>query len=232
MFQFRRFLFASLPIALLTSAADAAAPDAVKTVPTIVLIGDSIRMGYAPVVTDMLKGKAKVIAAKENGGDSTRVLANLDEWAIAHRPTVVHFNCGLHDLKLSRKTKKPQVSIEDYEKNLRKIVDRLRKETKARLIFATTTPIRDELHAKRGGDFDRHESDVKRYNDVALKVMKEKGIEIDDLHAIVAEVGVGKIQRTDGTHFTPDGCKTLAIAVVKSVSKELPNIRRAERSAR
>jgi hypothetical protein len=67
--------------------------------------------------------------------------------------------------KVDRKTKKPQTSIEDYEANLRKIVDRLQKETKAKLIFATTTPIRDELHAKRKGNtMDRYEADVKRYN--------------------------------------------------------------------
>jgi lysophospholipase L1-like esterase len=145
------------------------------------------------------------------------VLENLDAWAIAHKPDVVHFNCGLHDLKVLRTTKEPQVAIEAYEKNLRTIVDRLQKETKARLIFATTTPIRDELHAKRKGNMDRREADVKRYNDVALKVMKEKGIEIDDLHAVVMKAGIEKVQRTDGTHYTPDGSKTLAKAVVKSV---------------
>jgi len=222
MLQLRRFLVAALTIVLFTSAAVAAKPDAEKSLPTIVLIGDSIRMGYVPVVTELLKDKANVVAAEKNGGDTNRVLANLKEWAIAHKPAVVHFNSGLHDLKVSRKTKKPQVSIEDYEKNLREIVDRLQKATKARLIFATTTPIQDKLHAVRGGEFDRHEADVKRYNDVALKVMKEKGVEIDDLHAIVTEAGVAKIQRPDGTHYTPDGSQTLAKAVVKSVTKESP----------
>src|SRR3954462_9398774 len=106
MLQLRRFLFATLPVALLTSTAIAAGPGAEKSLPTIVLIGDSIRIGYAPFVTEMLKGKADVVAAKENGGDTTRVISNLDQWAIVHRPTVVHFNCGLHDLKVLRKTKK------------------------------------------------------------------------------------------------------------------------------
>jgi lysophospholipase L1-like esterase len=217
MFQSRRTVLAGLPLILFASTALAAEPATDRSLPTIVLIGDSIRMGYAPFVAEILKGKANVVAAKENGGDSNRVLANLEEWAIAHKPTVVHFNCGLHDLKFSRQTKKPQVSIEDYERNLRTIVDRLQKETKARLIFATTTPIRDDLHAKRKGGFDRREADVKRYNDVALKVMKEKGLEIDDLHVVVTNAGVEKVQRTDGTHYTANGSKALAKAVVKSV---------------
>jgi lysophospholipase L1-like esterase len=197
-----------------------AEPSVDKSLPTIVLVGDSIRMGYAPIVTEMLKGKANVVAAIGNGGDSSRVLSNLEQWVILHQPTVVHFNCGLHDLKLSKKSKQHQVSIEDYEKNLRAIVDRLQKETKARLIFATTTPIQDELHAKRGGDFGRHEADVERYNEVALKVMKEKGVEIDDLHSVVTEAGVKKVQRADGTHYSPDGSKLLAEAVIKSVTAD------------
>jgi lysophospholipase L1-like esterase len=221
MFQLRQLAAAALSITLFASIAGAAEPSVDKSLPTIVLIGDSIRMGYAPFVVEMLKGKANVVAAKENGGDTTRVITNLDEWAIDQQPTVVHFNCGLHDLKVLKETKKPQVAIEDYETNLRKIVDRLQKETKARLVFATTTPIRDELHAKRrNSTMDRYEADVKRYNDVALKVMKEKGVEIDDLHAVVTKAGIDKIQRTDGTHYTPDGSKVLAKAVVKSVTEK------------
>jgi lysophospholipase L1-like esterase len=216
----RLFLAAGFSlVSLNVFAADTAAD---KPLPTIVLVGDSIRMGYAPIVTEMLRDKAKVVAAKGNGGDSTRVISNLDEWVIAHRPDVVHFNCGLHDLKISRKTNTAQVPIDEYEKNLRTIVDRIQKETKARLIFATTTPIRDELHAKRKGDFDRKEENVKKYNEVALKVMKEKGVEIDDLHAVVTKAGVDKVQRTDGTHYTPEGSKTLAEAVVKSVTSDAP----------
>lgn len=190
--------------------------------PVVVLIGDSIRMGYAPVVAEMLEGKSRVIAAKENGGDSVRVLENLSEWAVAHQPAVVHFNCGLHDLKQSRTTKLPQVPLDKYEENLRTIVDRLQKETKARLVFATTTPIRDGLHAKRGGGFDRREADVRRYNEVALKIMKEKGVEIDDLHAVVMKAGLDKIQRTDGTHYTPEGSKVLAKAVSNCILNHLP----------
>lgn len=220
MLYLRRCLLYVLPVILFAPIALADELAADKSLPTIVLIGDSIRMGYAPIVAEMLKGKANVVAAEKNGGDSARVLANLEEWAIAHKPTVVHFNCGLHDLKVLRDTKKPQVSIEDYEKNLRTIVDRLQKESKARLIFATTTPIRDELHAKRKGNMDRREADVKRYNDVALKVMKEKGVEIDDLHAVVTKAGVEKVQRMDGTHYTADGSKVLAKAVVKSATGE------------
>src|SRR4051812_1545412 len=48
--------------------------------PRVVLIGDSIRLGYAPAVAARLTGKAVVISPPENGGDSINVLAHLDEW--------------------------------------------------------------------------------------------------------------------------------------------------------
>ncbi len=212
------FLVAStLSLLCLAFSVKAVDAPAEKSLPTIVLVGDSIRMGYAPIVAKLLEGQANIVASDENGGDSSKVLSNLDQWVITHQPTVVHFNCGLHDIKISRKAKQPQISLDQYEKNLGQIVDRLQKETKARLIFATTTPIRDDLHAKREGDFDRLEADVKRYNEVALKVMKEKGVEIDDLHTVVNKAGIDKVQRTDGTHYTDEGSKVLAENVARSV---------------
>ena len=62
-------------------------------------MGDSIRMSYAQLVEKELAGKAVIIMAKANGGDSNNVLKNLDEWVIRQQPAVVHFNCGIHDTK-------------------------------------------------------------------------------------------------------------------------------------
>jgi lysophospholipase L1-like esterase len=193
-----------------------------KSLPKVVLIGDSIRMGYAPFVTELLKGKATVVSDKVNGGDSAKVLANLDAWVIGEEPDVVHFNCGLHDLKLMRKTKLHRVTLDKYESNLKKIVERLQKETKAKLIFATTTPIVDERHAKRSGGFDRREADVIRYNEVAEKVMKDANVEINDLHALVVKEGAEKMLGSDGTHYEDANSRKLAMQVTDAVTKRLP----------
>jgi lysophospholipase L1-like esterase len=205
----------------ITVSASAAEPADAK-LPKVVLIGDSIRMGYAPFVIEAFKGKATVISNKANGGDSARVLANLDDWAISEQPDVVHFNCGLHDLKVSRKTQQPQVPLDQYEPNLKKIVERLQKETKAKLIFATTTPIVDSRHAKRKGEFDRREADVLRYNEVAEKVMKDANVEINDLHALVVKEGSEKMLRSDGTHYEVANSRKLAKQVTDAVTKRLP----------
>lgn len=78
--------------------------------PKVVLIGDSIRLSYAATVIKHLNGKALVISPKANGGDSSNVLKNLDQWVIGEKPSVVHFNCGIHDTKKLIATGKFQAS--------------------------------------------------------------------------------------------------------------------------
>ena len=153
-------------------AASPLAKEETPALPVVVLIGDSIRMGYAPVVAEKLKGVAEVVSAAENGGDSRNVLKNLDAWAIAPKPAVIHFNAGLHDLKADKKTGTHQVELDAYRANLEKIVKRLEAETSARLIFATTTPVIDERH-RAARPFSRTEADVEAYNRAALAIMKK-----------------------------------------------------------
>jgi lysophospholipase L1-like esterase/dienelactone hydrolase len=199
--------------------------------PKIVLVGDSVRMGYAPLVAKRLEGKAVVVNDKENGGDSANVLKNLDEWVIREKPDIVHINAGLHDLKLDKTSKKYQVEVAQYEKNLKEIVARIRKGTNATIIFADTTPIIDERHAKRGGNFDRTEADVERYNKAALSVMKAEGVAVHDLHGLVAHLGAETMLGTDGTHYTPAGYEKLADAVADVLERQLI-VRKAKPAAK
>lgn len=190
-----------------------------KPLPRVVLVGDSIRIGYAPLVAKLLDGKAIVISAKPNGEDSGNVLRNLDEWIVKEKPDVVHINAGLHDLKL--KGRSYQVPLLDYEKNLKTIVERIQTGTKARVIFATSTPILDTLHAERKVGFDRFEADVQKYNSAAVGVMKQAGVPINDLHGLVEGGGKEKLLLGDGTHYTPEGYELLAAAVTESILRSL-----------
>jgi lysophospholipase L1-like esterase len=190
-----------------------------KSLPKVVLVGDSIRMGYAPLVAKRLDGKAIVVSAKPNGEDSGNVLRNLEDWVIREQPDVVHINAGLHDLKLTGKNY--QVPLASYEQNLKTILERLQKETKAKVIFATTTPIVDNLHAKRKVGFDRFETDVQKYNEAAVSVMKQAGTPINDLHKVVESGGKEKLISGDGTHYTPAGYEILAAAVTDSILRSL-----------
>jgi lysophospholipase L1-like esterase len=209
-----RCWFALLPGILASSAAAQEKP-----LPRVVLVGDSIRMGYAPLVAKRLEGKAIVISAEPNGEDTANVLRNLDEWVIEEHPDVVHINAGLHDLKVKDKTH--QVPLTEYEKNLSTILARIRTGTKARIIFATTTPILDNLHAQRKVGFDRFEADVQKYNAAVVSVMNQAGVPVNDLHKVVEGGGKERLMAGDGTHYTPQGYEMLTTVVTESILRVL-----------
>lgn len=193
--------------------------------PRVVLIGDSIRLGYAPVVAKKLEGKAVIVQSKANGGDSANVLARLTEWAVKEKPDVVHFNCGIHDIKKDKKTGQFQVPPKQYEANLRKIVEILRKETKATVIFATTTPILDDRAAKKrmNASYELLDASTVEYNRIAVRVMKELNVPVNDLRAACGEGEArGKLLSDDGVHFTTEGRTRLGNSVAEFVAGHLP----------
>lgn len=199
--------------------------------PKVLLLGDSIRLGYAPRVARMLEGRALVVSPAPNGGDSANLLRNLEEWAIREKPDVIHFNCGLHDLKLSRESRRHQVEPDQYERNLRTIVGRLRRETSAALVFANTTPILDDRHALRGAGFDRTAADVRSYNATAERVMTAENVPVLDLHGLVELEGAAGVLSEDGTHYTDRGYDILARAVADTVLRRLTITRYRSRPA-
>ena len=200
--------------------------------PRVLLMGDSIRLGYAPLVAKKLDGVAEVFSFPENGGDTTVTLKQLESWVrdrkppfetppdAKARPLIVHFNCGLHDLKFGKKSQTHQVPLPDYEKNLAAIVTRLRAWT-PHVFFASTTPIIDERHATRKADFDRFDKDVKAFNERAVKVMGSLGVPVNDLDRVVRAGGPADLLGADGTHYTPAGKELLAEAVADVIRRHI-----------
>lgn len=189
--------------------------------PRVLLIGDSISMGYTLPVRARLAGRANVLRPAVNCSESARGLKLLDEWLGAGKWDVIHFNFGLHDLKyLDEKgayvtpDKGRQVaSVEQYEHNLRTLVARLQR-TGAKLIFATTTPVPAQSQG-------RVEHDEVRYNEAAVRVMRETGVAVDDLHALAAQ-RQRELQLPHNVHFTPDGYAQLGEQVAASIQAGLP----------
>jgi lysophospholipase L1-like esterase/dienelactone hydrolase len=182
------------------------------SLPRILLIGDSISMGYTLPVRMALTGKANVHRPPDNCGPTTRGLEKLDQWLGKGPWEVIHFNFGLHDLKLIEG--KHLVSPRDYEKNLRAIVNRLQK-TGATLIWCSTTPV-----PQKTSNPPRSNDDVIAYNAVAKKVMEENQIAIDDLYGF-ALPRLKKIQRPANVHYSGQGYQLLAGRVVEDISKAI-----------
>ncbi|MGC3972626.1 MAG: SGNH/GDSL hydrolase family protein [Pirellulales bacterium] len=93
--------------------------------PRVLLIGDSISMGYTLPVRELLKGKANVLRVPMNGGPTTRGLESMKDWLGDGRWDVIHFNWGLHDLKFMPEGHR-QVELEAYTKNLRELVKQMK----------------------------------------------------------------------------------------------------------
>jgi lysophospholipase L1-like esterase len=206
-------------------AQDAAKPAAGAAPPRVVLLGDSVREGYAPFVAELLAGRATVVTPKANGGDTGKLLANLNEWAVNEQPAVVHFNCGIHDTKRNKETSKYNVPPEQYETNLREIVKRLRAETKAKVVFALSTSLMDERSKGywKTRSYQLFNASVMEYNVIARRVMKELDVPVNDLPAALGnDAEIARLHDAGGIHFTEEGSRILAAAVAAFVTPLLP----------
>ncbi|MBI3823216.1 MAG: SGNH/GDSL hydrolase family protein [Planctomycetes bacterium] len=176
--------------------------------PRVLLIGDSISIDYTLPTRKLLAGKANVHRIPANGGPTDNGTKNIKKWLGEGKWDVIHFNWGLHDIKLGGG--KHQVPIDDYEKNLRDLVKTM-KGTGAKLIWATTTPVPEgKLSPPRKNE------DVIAYNKVAKKIMDENGIAINDLYAF-ALPQLDKLQKPVNVHFTPKGSEALAERVAAAI---------------
>jgi lysophospholipase L1-like esterase len=192
----------------------------VSTLPQVMIIGDSISIGYFKPTQQLLQGKADVYHNPGNAQHTAHGLKNLNAWLAGSHWDVIHFNHGLHDLKYVNDRGKnvpvaqghPQIPLDQYEKNLEELVKRLKK-TGAKLIFATTTPVPE-------GTGIRVKGDAQKYNEVALKVMKKHHVTVNDLYAY-ALPRLAEIQRPQNVHFHPEGSKRLAEQVAQSIIKKL-----------
>jgi hypothetical protein len=86
----------------------------------VLLLGDSIRLGYQPFVAAALAGRAVVEGPTENC-ESSRVLRSMLRVWVPDRPDVVHVNCGLHDVRYDPGSEHENVPIAEYEENVEAI---------------------------------------------------------------------------------------------------------------
>jgi lysophospholipase L1-like esterase len=189
---------------------------------SVILVGDSIRMGYQEKVRELLSGRADVWGPEQNGGTSENVLAHLDEWVLSRNADVIHINCGLHDIKKEFGEEAAAVPLDTYRENVRAILSRLKEESDAIVVWALTTPVNYRRHHENK-QFDRFEEDVDAYNAAASEVCGELGVPTNDLNAAVVEAGRDDILQKDGVHYTDAGCDYLGEKVAAYVGAVLEN---------
>jgi lysophospholipase L1-like esterase len=191
----------------------------------VILIGDSIRMGYQDTVRQALADVAEVWGPEENGGHTANLLTHLHHWVLHREADVLHINAGLHDLKtIVYGEQESVIPLAHYRDNVETLLRTVRTHTNMRIIWAATTPINEAnanaAHAK-GREFSRHEAKVTAYNMAAAEVAMELDVPVNDLYGLVMAGGRDTLLRNDGVHFTDDGCRVLGEAVARAIRSQL-----------
>lgn len=138
----RRFFVKSLAFASLSTLIPINASPSKRRKPNVLILGDSISIGYYPYVKEVLLDRVDLSRPMlpeggfQNCEGTTNGLKKIDQWIGEKRWDIIHFNFGLHDIKhINPKTGKNSKSFDDpqqaspkqYEKNLNIIVKKLKK---------------------------------------------------------------------------------------------------------
>ena len=194
--------------------------------PTVLLLGDSIRIGYQDAVRRELEGVADVWAPAENGQHTVHELLNFWQWVAPRQPDVLHINAGLWDCRslLPGDFSDRCVPLEHYRENVRRLLQLSQSQTRAKIIWATSTPINEARHhAQQDADGRpaRRIADVELYNAAASEVATSLGIEINDLYSFVRQSDMVEMLSEDGVHFTTEGSAQLGRKVAEAIRAHL-----------
>lgn len=181
------------------------------TAPHLLVIGDSISIGYTPYVAESLRGDITVTHPNDNCRYSAYTLQHVDEWIALQKPTVITWNNGIWDC-----TTATYSTPDEYEANLLLIAPKL-KATGAKVYFITTTDI--PVHADTTGYILGCE--VER-NEIARRVMADEAIEVVDLNAVALTIPElhTAVDTQDNVHFQNVGYQILGDAIVKAIRNE------------
>ena len=191
----------------------------------VVLIGDSIRLGYDKYVKDALDGACKVFSPEENCKFAVNVLRFAHDWKNAggwgEDVDLVHWNAGLWDV-LRLFGDEPLTPIDCYADYIKRIDRQLRMLfPKAKIIFATSTAI---VEGGYGSNFCRYNLEIEQYNAAAVGALKNTDTIINDLYEITKNAP--DCCRSDMTHFnTKEGVELVGGKVLDVICAAL-NIER------
>jgi hypothetical protein len=193
--------------------------------PKILIIGDSISIGYTPFVKEALSSKFDVYHNRGNAQNTGTGMDSISKWIEKEDWDIIQFNWGLWDLcyrnpesknfgNRDKVTGKITFSIVDYKSNLDSIIKILKAKTKAKLVFVTTTYVPEN-------EVGRFRNDAIKYNEAAKEIMKKNNIPINDIYAksidIHKQFGLG----SDNVHYKPEGYIELSKLIIDFIETEV-----------
>lgn len=176
----------------------------------IVLLGDSIRMGYGRYVPDMLGENYEVWQSPDNCRFAKYTLRMLfDEKANIENADVIHWNNGLWDATelFGDGTFSTE---EEYVENMLRIA-RLLKGITPNVIFATSTPTHPEYPYT-------HNDKIDRFNEILVPKLVEMGIVINDLNGLMLP-NLNEYLSEDMIHPNETGFEACAVQVTQAIKQ-------------
>lgn len=179
----------------------------------VLLLGDSIRLGYQSYVKDKLDGLADVVGPEENCRFAKYTLWNVDQWTTDYgRPDVIHWNNGIWDIQHRSGEHGIFTPLEEYVATIQRVLLRLRK-TGAQIVWATTTAV-----DPRNQQCKNEEIDI--YNQAIVQMMHAENIDVNDLNHLI-KGNIASYIDNDLVHLTAQGSEACADAVAGAVKKYL-----------
>lgn len=191
-----------------------------KQKPNLLLLGDSIRMGYQENVKNKLEDIMNTFYPEENGRDTSTTLWQANQFfKNSGDVDIIYWNNGYWDMNIEYPMLEPFHPISDYFKMLIRMGNFFSAHSKL-VIFANSLPIKSEgqtLDNSGTGGFITYKNEwVINYNYAAQAAMKFEKVHIDDLYTACL-VDSNYFKSSDGLHLTAAGNDFLGEHIAKTI---------------
>lgn len=178
----------------------------------VTLLGDSIRLiGYGESVANALAEDFEVWQPDSNCRFAKYTLRELFTFEKhIEGCDVIHWNNGLWD-ECDLFGDGPFTPIEDYVQDMLRLATLLKKRARV-LIFATTTPVREE------NPHNKNER-IRAYNEALVPRLQEMGVQINDLYTPLSADIPRYIRADDLIHLTEAGIALCARQVEDAIRR-------------
>ena len=186
----------------------------------VLLLGDSIRVGYGKYVRMAFEDEAEICYPGENCRFAAYTLRNLNVWKNENKWVddfdLIHWNVGLWDcLELLDGQMLTELTVyATYLPRIHAVMKRFW--PSARQIFATSTAVQEHLF----GEMKRKNGNIEAFNQAAKDALIPLGVGINDLYALTKDFP--ESYYSDSTHFnTKEGQSRMVNHVIACIEKEL-----------
>lgn len=171
--------------------------------------------------------KPFIINAGIGGNTTVDLLERIDKDCLSYKPDFTILMIGTNDMN-----SKKYIPLREYEKNLRKIIEMILN-VKSQIMLMTILPVYEpHLYTRHDKNFygaEGHKGRKEKVNEVIKKAADDYKLHFLDMHRVFDKIGnisedsssllqnTLNSQKTDGIHPTPDGYRTMAVAIYETL---------------